>query len=132
MTKPNTVRRRAVHDTPPLFDRHGKPVEVDSFPATYVKNEFGHVLDKTIRGETIIITKHNLPTAVMLSYAEYVALAGWRGRELNLLRAEFDALYAGMQRPKARAAMQSAFESSPEQLGKAAVAAVRKAKRTRG
>ena len=45
--------------------------------------------------------------------------------ELDALRAESDALLARMQTPEARAAREAAFDASPEQLGNAAVAAVR-------
>ena len=41
--------------------------------------------------------------------------------ELNTLSEEFDALLEQMQQPGARAAMQAAFDSSPEELGRAAV-----------
>jgi hypothetical protein len=39
---------------------------------------------------------------------------------------QFDALLARMQTPGARAGMKMAFDASPKQLGKAAVAAARK------
>jgi len=47
-------------------------------------------------------------------------------RELDTLSAEFDALLVRMQTPAARVGMKSAFNASPKQLGKAAVAAARK------
>ena len=46
--------------------------------------------------------------------------------KLDVLSSEFDALLARMQTAKARKAMRAAFSASPEQLGKAAVAAARK------
>jgi hypothetical protein len=53
-----------------------------------------------------------------------------RPREINLdaLRQHFDDLLARMQGPKARAAMQAAFEASPAELGRAAVAGARRRK----
>jgi len=39
---------------------------------------------------------------------------------------DFDALLAGMQTPKARAGMKAAFDATPRELGRAAVAAARK------
>lgn len=42
--------------------------------------------------------------------------------QLEKLRAEFDLLLQRMQRPGAREAMQAAFEATPQQLGRAAVA----------
>lgn len=49
---------------------------------------------------------------------------GWL-HKLEALRGEFDALLARMQGAKSRAAMKSAFDASPRQLGKATVAAAR-------
>lgn len=46
--------------------------------------------------------------------------------KLDSLSGEFDALFAQMQTPKSHMAMKSAFDASPEQLGKAAIAAARK------
>ena len=46
--------------------------------------------------------------------------------EINRLTAEFDDLLARMQRPGAREAMDRAYHASPEELGKAALAAARK------
>jgi hypothetical protein len=42
---------------------------------------------------------------------------------LTLLTAEFDALLDRMQTPEARAAMRDAFSTSPDELGRAALAA---------
>jgi antitoxin Phd len=44
---------------------------------------------------------------------------------LDVLTSEFDTLLLRMQTPKARAGMKRAFQASPRQLGKAAVAAAR-------
>ncbi|HKE31049.1 MAG TPA: hypothetical protein VKD65_04935 [Candidatus Angelobacter sp.] len=49
--------------------------------------------------------------------------------KLNTLSDEFDALLARMQKPKSRLAMKSAFNASPRQLGKAAIAGARKRNR---
>jgi DNA-binding response OmpR family regulator len=49
--------------------------------------------------------------------------------DLSKLRRESDSLLDRMQRPESRAAMQAAYNASPEQLGKAALAAVRMRKR---
>jgi len=42
------------------------------------------------------------------------------------LREEFDKMLGRMQTKKSRAAMKAAFSASPEELGRAAVAAARK------
>ena len=94
--------------------------------ATDAKNEFGRVLDRVTQGQVVVITKHDDPKAVMLSIADYEALTGRARRALETLSGEFDALLARMQTPRARAGMTAAFNASPAQLGKAAVAAARK------
>ncbi len=45
--------------------------------------------------------------------------------KLDTLSSEFDALFARMQTPAARAGMKAAFDASPRRLGKAAMAVAR-------
>jgi prevent-host-death family protein len=107
-------------------NRRGEQVNASSFTATDAKKEFGRVLEMVIQGGVVVITKHDAPKAVLLSVDEFNALARATGRKLDTLSGEFDALLARMQTPRARAGMKAAFEASPKQLGKAAVAAARK------
>ena len=53
-------------------------------------------------------------------------LAYDEGVRSSTLSGEFDALLARMQTPAALAGMKAAFDASPKQLGKAAVAVARK------
>lgn len=99
--------------------------EAASVTATDAKNEFGKVLDKAIQGGLVVITKHDTPKAVLMSIDEYNVLARASERKLDTLSEEFDALLDRMQAPGVRAGMQAAFDSSPKQLGKAAVWAAR-------
>ena len=94
--------------------------------ATDVKNEFGRVLEKVIQGGIVVITKHDEPKAVLLSVREFNALTNANRIKLDTLSGEFDALLARMQTPAARAGMKAAFDASPKQMGKAAVALARK------
>jgi prevent-host-death family protein len=48
-------------------NRQGEQVEADSFTATQAKNEFGRILERVIRGETVVITRHDAPKAVLIS-----------------------------------------------------------------
>ena len=109
-----------------LRNRRGEPVEASTVTATDAKKEFGSVLERVVRGGVVVITKHDTPKAVLLPVEEFNVLARAAERELDTLSEEFDALFARMQTPKARAAMRAAFEASPKQMGKAAVAAARK------
>lgn len=56
-------------------NRDGKLVDVPSVTASRLKNEFGTVFDEAAVSGAVVITKHNTPRAVLLSYAEFEALA---------------------------------------------------------
>ena len=90
--------------------------------ATEAKTRFGPLLEAAIRGESVVITKHDTPKAVLISIAEFEALGGSRPPDLHALRGEFDGLLARLQTPGSRKALQSAFESKPNELGRMAVA----------
>ena len=102
------------------------PAAPASFTATVAKKEFGRLLEIVLRGGRVVITKHDAPKAVVLSMDEFNALTGATERTLETLRGHFDAVLAGMQTPRTRAGMQAAFEASPRDVGRAAVAAARK------
>ncbi len=119
--------RRARRHTQVRLDHHGSErPEAASVSATDAKNEFGRILEKVIQGGTVMITKHNVPKAVLISVDEFNALSRAHRVELDTLSDEFDALLARMQTPAARAGMKAAFDASPKQLGQAARAAARK------
>ena len=65
----------------------------------------------------------------MLSYAEFEALTKASAPALDELTERFDALLEGMQTDASKAAMASAFEATPQRLGRAAVAAARPKRR---
>jgi len=102
------------------------PSRASTVTATIAKKEFGGVLERVIRGEMVVITKHDAPKAVIISLDEFTALSTGATRELDALASDFDALLDRMQTPKARAGMKAAFAASPRELGKAAVASARK------
>ncbi|HXI24679.1 MAG TPA: type II toxin-antitoxin system prevent-host-death family antitoxin [Pyrinomonadaceae bacterium] len=97
-----------------------------SYTATQAKHEFGRVLEQAIHGSTVVITKHDAPRAVLISMDRFKALQEAPQLKLDTLTNEFDALLERMQTPAARKAMTRAFNASPKQLGRAAVAAARK------
>lgn len=104
----------------------GEEVEVASFTATDAKNEFGRVLQQASRHGVVVITRHDEPEAVVLSFAEFKDLARSRESKLEALSSEFDALLAKMQTPEARRGMKAAFDATPARMGEAAVKAARK------
>jgi antitoxin Phd len=117
----NRLRRSPV---PAIRNRRGEePIQIS---ATEAKNKLGEVLDSVMRSGMVLITKHESPKAILLSMEEYGALSGAAQAKLDALNGEFDALLARMQTASARAGMKAAFAASPDQLGKAAIAAARR------
>ncbi|MEW6543836.1 MAG: type II toxin-antitoxin system Phd/YefM family antitoxin [Nitrospirota bacterium] len=108
----------------------GELVDIPTVAATKVKNEFGTILEQAAHGGAVAITRHDAPKAVLLSFDEFESLVKERSRTLQDLGSAFDALLARMQTPKARKGMAAAFHASPAQLGRAAVKAARKDRRT--
>jgi antitoxin Phd len=66
---------------------------------------------------------------VLLSYAEFEALTKASMPALDDLSDEFDRLLETMQTPQSKGAIASAFDATPEQLGRAAVKAARPKRR---
>ncbi len=102
-------------------NRLGELVDVPSVAATRLKNELGAVLEEAARG-AVAITRHDAPKAVLVSYEEFQALVSARAQSLGELDAEFDALPARMQTPKAKKGVEAAFKASPAELGRLAAA----------
>jgi antitoxin Phd len=104
----------------------GKLVDIQSIPATRIKNQFASVLEQAERGRPVAITKHDSARAILISMEDFEALVGERSRSLDVLGAQFDGLLARMQTPAAKKGMDTAFNASPKALGRAAVKAARK------
>lgn len=97
-----------------------------SVPASVAKNRFGRILETALSGGTVVITKHDAPTAVVISYDAYEDLAGVDAPDLDALSRDFDELLARMQTPQARSAAETLFRASPSELAKASVAEARR------
>lgn len=110
-------------------NRDGKLVDAPTVTASRLRNEFGTVFEQAALGGAVVITKHDTPRAVLLSYAEFVALVESATPALDDLSERFDELLATMQTPKAKAGVAAAFDATPEELGVAAVKAARAARR---
>lgn len=106
-------------------NRLGELVDVPRIPASRAKNEFSSLLDQASRGDAVAITRHDMPKAVLLSFADFESLIRTRAASIDQLEGEFDALLAGMQAPRAKLGLAAAFDATPAQLGRAAVAAAR-------
>lgn len=99
------------------------PVRIN---ATKVKNQMGHVLDRVIQGEIVLITRHETPKAAVIPMAEFEKLSRPTGDRLGALSSKYDAMLARMQSPAARKGMKAAFDASPKQLAQAALAFARR------
>lgn len=103
---------------------------VITLPSTEVQNEFGRILDRASRNQDIVITRHNVARAVLISADRYRDLVGRDASVLESLRGQLDALYAGMQTPEADAAADRGFNATPQEMGRAAVEAARAVRRS--
>ena len=103
----------------------GQTLQPSLVRASEAKTEFGRVLEMAIHGGPVVITKHEVPKAVLISVEDFNALAGAAETKLDTLSQEFDALLARMQTSEARRGMKAAFAASGKRMGKAAVAATR-------
>lgn len=95
--------------------------------ASRFKNKFGAVFEQAALNGAVVITKHDTPRAVLLSYAEFEALTASATPALDDLNDRFDKLLATMQTPEAKAGVAAAFDATPEELGATAVKAARSA-----
>ena len=110
-------------------NRDGRLVDIPMVSASRLKNEFGTIFDEAAVNGAVVITKHDTPRAVLLSYAEFEALTQSATSALDDLSERFDELLATMQTPQAKAGVAAAFDATPEELGAAAVKAARTARR---
>jgi antitoxin Phd len=106
----------------PSKSKHAATTTALTVTATEAKTRFGPLLETAIRGGAVVITKHDTPKAVLLSIAEFEALGGSRQPDLKMLSKEFDGLLARLQTPASRRALKSAFDATPKELGRLAVA----------
>jgi antitoxin Phd len=124
--KPMSSRKTAVNSNRLSVVSPRERIHSTSVTATDAKNEFARILEIALRGQPVVITKHENPKAVLLSIEDFHALSQAPGAELNLLTAEFDALLDRMQTPESAAAMEAAFSASPKELGRVARKAARR------
>lgn len=98
-----------------------------TLPSSSVQNEFGRMLDQA-RDYDIVVTRHDVPRAVLVSAERYRELVGREAAILETLQAQFDALYAQMQTPEVQAGTTRGFRTTPTEMGQAAVAAAQRAR----
>lgn len=109
----------------------GEVRSLEAVPASRLKNAPGAIVDQASSGRPVVITRHDTPRAVILSFDDFEDLARARQPGLGPLEGRFDELLAGMQRPAAKRGVQAALNATPEKLGRAAVAAAAKRRKAR-
>jgi len=98
--------------------------ELPSSPSSQLKNAFKSVYQQALESGAVSITRNRKREAVLLSaklYDQIIAELAARD-PLETLRKDYEARFASMQTDTAQRAYQNAFDASPEELGKAAVA----------
>ncbi|MGZ0655381.1 prevent-host-death family protein [Coraliomargarita sp. W4R72] len=111
---------------PRTYDIHAlhPSKELPSSPASQLKNAFKGVYQQALDAGAVSITRNRKREAILLSATLYdQIIAELAARDpLEVLRKDYDARFAAMQTDNAGKALQDAFDASPEDLGKAAVA----------
>jgi antitoxin Phd len=100
---------------------NGATGEAAHMTASEAKNGFGRVLDRVAKEGAVVITKHDRPDAVIMSIDAYQRLTESKKPDLDLLTAEFDALYERLQHPDTAQKMEAVFALEPGALGRVAV-----------
>jgi antitoxin Phd len=96
--------------------------------ATEAQNEFGRILDQATHDQAVIITRHNVPRAVLVSASRYRELISAESTILNTLTDEFDAMLNRMQTPEVRSATSQGFQATSKSMGRTAQLAARRAR----
>ena len=100
--------------------------EMETVTATALKNATADVLERVRTVDALAITRHDKPQAVLLSWEHYTRLKGEEPDWLEALHEEYLGVLEEMQSPEQKAAAERAFNATPEELGKAAVAAAKR------
>ncbi len=120
------AKMATIDDMPITYDIHAlhPSQELPSSPASKLKNAFKPVFQQVLKEGAVSITRNRKREAVVLSaelYDQIIAELAARD-PLEVLRKDYESRFAAMQTDEARAAFQDAFDASPEELGKTAVA----------
>jgi prevent-host-death family protein len=110
---------------------NGEVRSLEPIPASRLKNAPGSIVDQAAAGRPVVITKHRAKRVVILSFDDFEGLARASDPGLGALEARFDALLDNMQTPASKRGAAAAFAATPEELGRAAVAAARPPRKPR-
>lgn len=91
----------------------------------------GKLLEIAASGGAVAITRYGRVRAVLLSADQYGAMAKNEDSDLDRLTREFNQRVVRMNTPGARRAAEALLESTPQELGGAAVSAASRGRGTR-
>ena len=106
-----------------LLEAERQPLVMTWSEATH---GLGPMLDTVAREGSVFITNEDTAQAVVMSIDRYEALVGTEASAPMSGTSDFADLLIGTQTPEAEARLREAFGASPEELGRAAVAAARR------
>lgn len=101
--------------------------DIQTVTASALKNQFGKVSAQAKKG-AVAITRHQRAEFILLSVDRFLDLQRAQTAPLDALTAQFDAMVARMNTPKAESGVARLFKAKPAALGKAAVNAAARAK----
>lgn len=96
-----------------------------SFSATKLVGAMQTVTSAVMAHGAVVVTRHDQPSMVLMSVDRYLQLEQAAEPNLDALTRQFDDMFAKMQETDAAQKMAQAFALTPEQLGKAALAAAK-------
>ena len=99
-----------------------------SVSATNLVGGMQKVTSTVMAKGTVVITRHDEPAMILMSVDRYLKLEQAAEPNLDALTRQFDDMLARMQGAQAAQGMEDAFAMTPQELGEAAVAAVRPAR----
>lgn len=100
-----------------------------SFSATNLVAGMQKVTSTVMAKGAVVITRHDEPAMILMSVDRYLKLEQAAEPNLDALTRQFDDMLARMQGAQAAQRMADAFAMTPQELGKAAVAALTPARK---
>lgn len=98
---------------------------LDSVSITQFKQNAREVINRLASKQPVAIRRHKAADAVLISPDDYLEFVALRRERLDSLAARYDALVTRMQGRASAAGVDALFGASSEDLGRAAVAALK-------
>jgi antitoxin Phd len=99
---------------------------ITAFTVTELKERAREVIDLVAERKAIAILRHKVADAVLISASDYVEFVKLKRERLNFLTERYDEMVARMQAPESAAGVDTLFNATSEEMGRAAVAAAKR------